>query len=111
VKAASNAGTLKRLLSTELLAGGHKTGHLLLGQLNLATAEGRKVDVGDLVLLGGLGRHDCGVVRVVFGEGIERCKEGQKRTIGRNGGVMYAASEIFQQQNCRCSQSAHFGPR
>jgi hypothetical protein len=62
VKAASNASTSKRLLSTELLAGGHKTRHLLLGQLNLATAEGREVDVGDLVLLGGLGRHDCGVV-------------------------------------------------
>ena len=61
VKAASNASTSKRLLSTELLAGGHETGHLLLGELNLATAEGREVDVGDLVLLGGLGRHDCGV--------------------------------------------------
>lgn len=61
VKAASNAGASKRLLSTELLAGGHKTRHLLLGQLNLATTKGREVDVGDLVLLCGLGRHDCGV--------------------------------------------------
>jgi hypothetical protein len=62
VKAASNASASKRLLSTELLTGGHETGHLLLGELNLATTEGREVDVGDLVLLGGLGRHDCGVV-------------------------------------------------
>jgi len=61
VKAASNAGASKRLLSTELLAGGHETGHLLLGELNLATTKGREVDVGDLVLLCGLGRHDCGV--------------------------------------------------
>ena len=61
MKAASNTGTSKRLLSTELLTGGHETGHLLLGQLNLATTKGREVDVGDLVLLCGLGRHDCGV--------------------------------------------------
>jgi hypothetical protein len=71
VKAASNTGAGKRLLSTELLAGGHKTRHLLLGELNLATTEGREVDVGDLVLLGGLGRHDCGVFGVVFGRGIK----------------------------------------
>ena len=69
VKAASNAGTGKRLLSTELLTGGHETGHLLLGELNLATTEGREVDVGDLVLLGGLGRHDCGCVVVVIADG------------------------------------------
>ena len=62
MKAASNASASERLLSTELLTGGHETGHLLLGELNLATTEGREVDVGDLVLLGGLGRHDCGVV-------------------------------------------------
>lgn len=73
VKAASNAGTGKRLLSTELLAGGHETGHLLLGELNLAATEGREVDVGDLVLLGGLGRHGGGGVGGgVFGGGIER---------------------------------------
>ena len=73
VKAASNAGTGKRLLSTELLTGGHETGHLLLGQLNLATTKGREVDVGDLVLLCGLGRHDCGVcggVLLVVREGV-----------------------------------------
>ena len=66
MKATSNAGAGKRLLSTELLAGGHETGHLLLGKLNLAATEGREVDVGDLVLLGGLGRHGCGVVGGVW---------------------------------------------
>jgi len=72
VKAASNTGTSKRLLSTKLLTGGHETRHLLLGQLNLATTKGREVDVGDLVLLCGLGRHVCGVcvcVGVVCGGG------------------------------------------
>lgn len=57
MKAASNAGTSERLLSAELLSGGHETGHLLLGELDLAAAEGRQVDVGDLVLLGRLGTH------------------------------------------------------
>ena len=73
MKAASNASASKRLLSTELLTGGHETGHLLLGQLNLATTKGREVDVGDLVLLCGLGRHDCGVcggVLLVVREGV-----------------------------------------
>jgi hypothetical protein len=71
VKAASNAGTGKRLFSTKLLTSGHETGHLLLGQLNLAATEGREVDVGDLVLLGGLGRHVCGVVEGVVGVELE----------------------------------------
>ncbi len=76
MKAASNASASKRLLSTELLTGGHETGHLLLGELNLATTEGREVDVGDLVLLGGLGRHDCGVVGgVCVRKGVEEEEE------------------------------------
>lgn len=83
VKAASNAGTGERLLSTELLTGGHETGHLLLGQLNLATTKGREVDVGDLVLLCGLGRHGCGVC----GVGGERegvvCREGGREWVVR----------------------------
>jgi hypothetical protein len=83
VKAASNAGTSKRLLSTELLTGGHKTRHLLLGQLNLATTKGREVDVGDLVLLCGLGRHDCGVC--VWGGVVDGGEEGVCRERGREG--------------------------
>jgi len=86
VKAASNAGAGERLLSTELLTGGHKTRHLLLGELNLATAEGREVDVGDLVLLGGLGRHDCGVLRGLFGRVIKVWREVRRRTIGGENG-------------------------
>ena len=62
VQATGDAGALEGLLGGVLLTGGHETGHLLLGELNLATTEGREVDVGDLVLLGGLGRHGCGVV-------------------------------------------------
>lgn len=61
MKATSDTGASERLLSAELLSGGHETGHLLLGKLNLAAAEGREVDVGDLVLLGGLGAHFDGV--------------------------------------------------
>lgn len=85
VKAASNAGTSERLHSTELLTGGHETGHLLLGELNLATAEGREVDVGDLVLLGGLGRHGCGVVG---GCVRKRCKGRWRRRRKRREGTM-----------------------
>ena len=92
MEAASNAGALERLLLAELLTREHETRHLLLGQLNLATAwrgymsvnplrcplsrqvhrrtEGREVEVGDLVLLGGLRAHVCGVMRVSL-KGIE----------------------------------------
>jgi hypothetical protein len=48
VQATGNAGAGKRLLVGVLLAGLHKTGHLLLGQLNLATTKGREVDVRNL---------------------------------------------------------------
>jgi hypothetical protein len=49
VQATSNAGTLQRLVLGVLLAGGHETGHLLLGEINLTTAKGREVDVGNLI--------------------------------------------------------------
>ena len=48
MQATSNAGTLQRLVLGVLLTGGHETGHLLLGELNLSSAEGREVDVGNL---------------------------------------------------------------
>jgi hypothetical protein len=48
VQATSDAGTLQWLLIGVLLAGLDKTGHLLLGQLDLATTKGREVDVGNL---------------------------------------------------------------
>jgi hypothetical protein len=49
VQATSDAGTLQGLVLGVLLTGGHETGHLLLGEINLATAKGREVDVGNLV--------------------------------------------------------------
>jgi hypothetical protein len=49
VQATGNAGTLQRLVLSVLGTGGHETGHLLLGEVNLATAEGREVDVGNLI--------------------------------------------------------------
>lgn len=40
VQATGDAGTLQRLVGTVLLADGHQTGHLNLGELNLAAAKG-----------------------------------------------------------------------
>ena len=48
VQATSNAGALQWLLLGVLLASGHETWHLLLGEVNLSTAKGREVDVRDL---------------------------------------------------------------
>jgi hypothetical protein len=48
VQATSDAGTLQWLLVGVLLAGLDKTGHLLLGQLDLSSTKGREVDVGNL---------------------------------------------------------------
>lgn len=48
VQASGNAGALERLLGGVLLAGLNKTGHLLLGQLDLSSTKGREVDVCDL---------------------------------------------------------------
>ncbi len=58
MQAAGNAGTLQWLLVGVLLAGLNKTGHLLLGQLNLSSAKGREVDVRNLA---GLGQHDTAI--------------------------------------------------
>lgn len=48
VQTASDTGTLQWLLIGVLGACLHKTRHLLLGQLNLSSAKGREVDVGNL---------------------------------------------------------------
>jgi prepilin-type processing-associated H-X9-DG protein len=40
VQATCDAGTLQRLVGTVLFADGHQTGHLNLGELNLAAAKG-----------------------------------------------------------------------
>lgn len=79
VQAASNAGALQRLVGGVLLASSHETGHLVLGELDLAAAEGGQRDVGDLELVGG-GRHDC---RVIGGRrGMEREeKDGRERVV------------------------------
>jgi hypothetical protein len=59
VQATRNTGTLQRLLLCVLLPRRHETGHLILGELDLATTESRERDVGDLVLVGG-SRHSEG---------------------------------------------------
>lgn len=56
MQATGDAGTLERLLLSVLLTGGHETGHLVLGELDLATTESGQAEVGDLELLGG-SRH------------------------------------------------------
>ena len=58
VQTSSNAGALQGLVLSVLAAGLHQTGHLVLGELNLAATERRKTDVSDLELVGG-SRHDC----------------------------------------------------
>lgn len=59
VKAASNAGTGEGLVGRVLGTGGHETGHLILGKLDLLAAKGGEGEVGDLELVGG-SRHGCG---------------------------------------------------
>lgn len=56
MQAACDAGALQWLLLSILLPGGHQARHLMLGELNLATPEGRQTDVSDLELVG-WGRH------------------------------------------------------
>lgn len=56
VQATGNAGTGERLVLGVLLAGGHETGHLVLGQVDLLAAKGSQGQVGDLELVGG-SRH------------------------------------------------------
>lgn len=49
VQATGDTGTLERLVLSVLLASLHKTGHLLLGKVDLPAPEGSQVDVGDLI--------------------------------------------------------------
>jgi hypothetical protein len=53
VQATGDAGTLEGLLSGVLFSGGNETGHLMLGELNLAATESGQAEVGNLELLGG----------------------------------------------------------
>jgi hypothetical protein len=53
VQATGDAGALEGLLLGVLLTGGHETGHLVLGELDLAATESGQAEVGDLELLGG----------------------------------------------------------
>lgn len=64
VQAASNAGTLERLVGGVLLPGRHETGHLVLGELDLLAAEGSQRQVSDLELLSGRSHCDGGYVVV-----------------------------------------------
>ena len=56
VQAASNTGTSEGLVGGVLLADGHETRHLVLGELDLLAAKGGKGQVGDLECGGG-SRH------------------------------------------------------
>lgn len=58
VQAAGNAGAGKGLIVSVLGAGGHKTGHLVLSELNLLAAKGSKGKVGNLELVGGSSHCD-----------------------------------------------------
>lgn len=77
MQATGDTGTLEGLVGTISAANGHETGHLNLGELDLAAAKGSQgleamnencdhdrgldggtYDVGDLELLGG-GSHGC----------------------------------------------------
>lgn len=58
VKTTSNAGTGERLVSGVSATDGHQTGHLNLGELDLAATEGGQGDVGDLELVSG-SSHGC----------------------------------------------------
>ena len=71
MQAASNAGTLERLVLGVTRAGLHQTRHLVLSELDLTTTEGRQRDVGDLEGVCGLGRH----VDVRRGEEVWRREE------------------------------------
>lgn len=70
MQATSDTSTLQWLLLGVLLAGGHETWHLMLSELDLATAEGGQRDVGDLELLGWSAHFEWQVVleRVIEGE-------------------------------------------
>lgn len=61
VQATGDASALEGLLSGVLLTGLDKARHFLLGQLNLASAKGREVDVCNLELRCWF-THLCGIV-------------------------------------------------
>lgn len=57
MQATGNAGALQRLVGTVLVADSHQTGHLHLGELDLATAEGSQgLDQRNHQQLDGAGR-------------------------------------------------------
>jgi hypothetical protein len=59
VEAAGDTGALQWLLFGILRASGYQAGHFILGQLNLAAAEGGQADISDLEIVG-WSRHDEG---------------------------------------------------
>lgn len=59
MQATSNAGSLQGLLAGVAGTRLHQTGHLILGELDLAATKGRERDVSDLEGVCGLARHDC----------------------------------------------------
>jgi hypothetical protein len=69
VQASCDTGAFQWLFLGVFVAGRHETGHFILSKFNLAAAERREADVGDLVLVGG-GRHGGGGVLY----GMERVK-------------------------------------
>ena len=69
VQATGNTSTLEGLLLGVLCASGHETGHLVLGELNLATTESGQAEVGDLELLGG-STHGDGVKKRGVGDEV-----------------------------------------
>lgn len=71
VQATGDASTLEGLLLSVLCAGGHKTRHLVLGELDLATTESGQAEVSDLELLGG-STHIDGVEKRGWEMGWER---------------------------------------
>lgn len=56
MKASSNTSTLQGLLIAVLLPRLDQAGHLILGELDLSAAEGRKAYISDLEFMGG-GTH------------------------------------------------------
>ena len=74
MKATGDTSALQWLLLVVLLAGGHETRHLMLGELNLAATKGREVDVGNLELLCWLTHLDGVVLYGVCGREM-RCKK------------------------------------
>lgn len=107
MQATGDAGALEGLLLGVLLAGGHKTGHLVLGELDLATTESGQAEVGDLELLGG-SRHLDGMEKrgLEMNWRGERCKEGREERGGQSVCKVLAANKKWPHpslnlDNCR----------